>query len=117
MARCELPIVSLFSGALGLDLGLEQAGFRLRVAVECNRFAAETVRRNRPDVPLIHRRIEDVTTKDILTAAGLKPGEAAVVTAGPSCQAFSTAGQRGSMGDPRGVMFREFVRVVHDARP
>lgn len=117
MARREYPVISLFSGALGLDLGVEQAGFKLRVAVECNRFAAATIRRNRPDIKLFERRIEDVTTGELLDAAGLKPGEPALVTAGPSCQAFSTAGQRGSMSDPRGVMFKDVVRVVREARP
>ena len=38
--------------------------------------------------------------------AGLRPEEPTVVTGGPSCQAFSTAGQRGSVSDPRGIMFR-----------
>jgi DNA (cytosine-5)-methyltransferase 1 len=110
-------VVSLFSGALGLDLGMEHAGFDVRVAVECNRFAAETIRRNRPELPLLQRRIEDLSTREILTAAGLAKGVVTVVTGGPSCQAFSTAGQRGSIGDPRGVMFREFLRVVREARP
>lgn len=102
---------------MGLDLGLEQAGFRIRVAVECNKHAAETIRRNRPDVPVIERRIEDVTTAEILEVAGLRPGEPILVVGGPSCVAFSTAGQRGSLSDPRGVMFREFLRVVRDTRP
>lgn len=110
-------VISLFSGALGLDLGLEQAGFEVRVAVECNRFAAETIRLNRPHLPLLQRRIEEIKTSEILAKAGMKPGEATVVTGGPSCQAFSTAGQRGSVSDPRGLMFREFLRVVREARP
>lgn len=117
MARRDRPVISLFSGALGLDLGLERAGFCVRVAVECNRFAAETIRLNRPDLPLIQRRIEDVSTEEILDAAGLEVGGAAVVTAGPSCQVFSTAGQRGSLRDPRGGLFRQFLRVVKEARP
>jgi len=113
----ELPVISLFSGALGLDLGLERAGFSIRVAVDCNRFAAETIRRNRPEIPVINRPIEKVSTEEILKAAGLRAGEPVVITGGPSCQAFSTAGQRGSLSDPRGVMFREFLRVVREARP
>jgi DNA (cytosine-5)-methyltransferase 1 len=117
MAKTELTVISLFSGGLGLDLGLESAGFKIRTAIECNRFAAETIRTNRPDIPLIERKIECVRTKTILATAGLEEGEATVVTAGPSCQSFSTAGQRGSVGDPRGTMFRQFVRVVETARP
>jgi DNA (cytosine-5)-methyltransferase 1 len=117
MNRRGLSVISLFSGAMGLDLGLEQAGFQVRVAVECNKYAAETIRRNRPDVPIIERRIEDVTTAEILEVAGLRQGEPVLVAGGPSCVAFSTAGQRGSLSDPRGVMFREFLRVVRETRP
>lgn len=113
----RLSVISLFSGALGLDLGLEEAGFEVRVAVECNKFAAETIQKNRPKLPLITKRIEEVSTKEILQKARLKKGEATVVTGGPSCQAFSTAGQRGSVSDPRGGMFREFLRVVKEAQP
>jgi DNA (cytosine-5)-methyltransferase 1 len=107
----------LFSGGLGLDLGLEAAGFTVRTAIECNRFAVDTIRVNRPKTPLIPRKLETVPTKEILAAAKLTRGEVTVVTGGPSCQSFSTAGQRGSVSDPRGVMFREFLRVVKETRP
>jgi DNA (cytosine-5)-methyltransferase 1 len=110
-------VVSLFSGALGLDLGLERAGFELRLAVECNKFAAQTIKNNRPDVPLIEKRIEEIETKEMLERAGLKAGEVTLITGGPSCQSFSTAGQRGSVTDPRGGMFREFSRVIREAKP
>ena len=117
MGSRSKAVISLFSGAMGLDLGLEQAGFEIRVAVEPNRFAAETIRRNRPSVAVIEKRLEEATTKEILKAAQLEPGEAAVVTGGPSCQSFSTAGRRGSINDPRGAIFREFLRVVRQAKP
>jgi DNA (cytosine-5)-methyltransferase 1 len=102
---------------MGLDLGLEGAGFSVRVAVECNKYAVSTIRRNRPTLALIERRIENVPTEEILTEAKLRVGEATVVSGGPSCQPFSTAGQRGALGDPRGAMFQQFLRVVRDARP
>jgi DNA (cytosine-5)-methyltransferase 1 len=117
MAKRANSVVSLFSGGLGLDLGLEQAGFEVRAAIECNRFAADTIRQNRPDTPLIPKKLEFVPTSEILEAAELQPDEATVVTGGPSCQSFSTAGQRGSVSDPRGIMFREFLRVVKEVRP
>src|SRR5687768_12946554 len=87
----KLPVISLFSGAMGLDLGLEASGLEIVVAVECNRFAAATIRRNKPLLPLIERPIEDVTTAEILEKAGLAAGEAFAVVGGPSCQVFSTA--------------------------
>ena len=102
---------------MGLDLGLELAGLEVVVAVECGRFPVETIRRNKPDLPLIARPIEDVTTEEILEKAGLKPGEAFAVVGGPSCQVFSTAGQRRSLADPRSTMFKHFVRVIDEAQP
>lgn len=113
----DLPVISLFSGAMGLDLGLEAAGLNIVVAVECNRYAAATIRRNRPDIPLIERPIEDVTTAEILDKAGLTEGQAFAVAGGPSCQVFSTAGSRRSLADPRSVMFTHFVRVIEEAKP
>lgn len=102
---------------MGLDLGLEAAGLKVVVALECSRFPVETIRRNRPDLPLIDRPIEHVTTREILGAAGLKPGDAFAVVGGPSCQVFSTAGHRHSLADPRSTMFKHFVRVIRDAQP
>jgi DNA (cytosine-5)-methyltransferase 1 len=121
MLEDRFPTISLFSGAQGLDLGLERLGFEVRVAVECNKFAAETIRVNssrmQKKIELIDRKIELVDANEILTKAGLQVGEAFLLTGGPSCQSFSTAGQRGSLGDPRGGLFREFLKVVRGARP
>ncbi|WP_324750998.1 DNA cytosine methyltransferase [Sphingomonas sp. LY54] len=113
----DLPVISLFSGAMGLDLGLERAGFRIAVALECNPYAIKTIRQNRPSLPLIDKPIESVTTDEILAAAGLKRGEPIVVAGGPSCQVFSTAGTRQSFDDPRGTLFEQFARVVRESQP
>jgi DNA (cytosine-5)-methyltransferase 1 len=113
----QRTVISLFSGALGLDLGLERAGFTIRGAVECDHQAAETIRRNRPRISVLEKDIRLLSTKEILQASGLEVGEASVITAGPSCQTFSTAGQRKSLSDPRGGLFKEFLRIVREARP
>lgn len=113
----DLPVISLFSGALGLDLGLEAAGFRTRVAVECDPRAAATIRANRPDIVVIEERIERVPTERLLWEAGLRVGDPVIVSGGPACQAFSTAGQRGSVSEPRGQLFHQFLRVVREADP
>ncbi|MCC7531220.1 MAG: DNA cytosine methyltransferase [Candidatus Melainabacteria bacterium] len=113
----RIPVISLFSGAMGLDLGLEQSGLEVVLAVECDSQAVATIKQNRPDLPVINRKIEDVTTKEILEAAGLRPGGAFVVSGGPSCQSFSTAGQRRSLADPRGGLFHHFVRIVRESQP
>lgn len=115
--RPDLPVISLFSGAMGLDLGLEAAGLNVAVAVECNPVAVATIRANRPNLPVIDQKIEEVSTEQILNAAGLKKGQAFAVVGGPSCQAFSTAGQRSSLSDPRGTLFQHFARVVKESQP
>lgn len=117
MSSDKRRVISLFSGALGLDLGLEAAGFEIAVAVECNKFAVKTIKLNRPDITVIEKKLENVPTKSLLREAGLKPGEADVVAGGPSCQSFSTVGQRESVSDPRGKMFHGFLRVVRGVRP
>lgn len=111
-------IISLFSGAMGLDLGLEAAGCRTAVALEKNKAAIQTIRLNRGEaLPVIERSIEKVRTKELLAKAGLAIGEAFILTGGPCCQSFSTAGKRRSFGDKRGQLFREFKRVVKESRP
>lgn len=111
------PVISLFSGALGLDLGLERAGFGLRAAVEADRRAAGTIRTNRPDLPLLEARLEHITPAALQRAARLGRARPTLVTGGPSCQSFSTAGHRRSLDDDRGNLFRYFVEVVRELRP
>ena len=110
-------IISLFSGAMGLDLGLEKAGFKSRVAVETDQTAAETIRANKKSLPVINSPIENVSTEEILKKAKLSVGEATIVSGGPCCQSFSTAGKRGSLCDQRGTLFKDFCRVVREAQP
>ena len=111
------PVISLFSGAMGLDLGLEAAGLDIALALECNGFPVATIARNRPSLPLIDKPIEDVSSSEILRKAQLRPGQTFAVVGGPSCQVFSTAGQRRSLADPRSSMFGHFVRVIREIRP
>jgi DNA (cytosine-5)-methyltransferase 1 len=109
--------ISLFSGALGLDLGLERHGFEPRVAVESDLRAAATITANRPGLSLIPEKIEDVDASRIRRAARLGGRLPTLVTGGPSCQSFSTAGRRRSLDDDRGNLFRDFVEVVRELRP
>jgi DNA (cytosine-5)-methyltransferase 1 len=119
--------ISLFSGAFGLDLGMEQAGFHTVSVVEKDRDAAKTIALNRPYLQesAVSREIEKVSTQDLLEEGGrvlelgriLRPGEVDLVTGGPPCQPFSTAGKRGSVMDPRGSLFMDFIRVVREVQP
>ncbi|MBQ6472152.1 MAG: DNA cytosine methyltransferase [Victivallales bacterium] len=116
-SREALPVISLFSGAGGLDIGFEQAGFRTAVMVELDPACCRTLRRNMPNVPILEGDINQMTTSTILSAAGLEPLEAALVIGGPPCQSFSLAGKRMGLNDPRGRLVLEFIRIVREALP
>lgn len=109
-------VLSLFSGAMGLDVGLSAAGFQSRAAVEVNKWAVQTIRQN-TTVPVIDEAIENVTTRRLLKTAGMTKGDPTIVSAGPSCQSFSTAGHRRSLGVDEGWLFSYFLRVVRQAQP
>lgn len=110
-------IVSLFSGAGGLDIGFHEAGFETAVLVERDSACCRTLRANMPNVPIIEGDINEISTAQILSAAHLKPLEAALVIGGPPCQSFSLAGRRMGLNDPRGKLVLEFIRVVREALP
>ncbi len=109
--------VSLFSGSVGLDLGIEEAGLTPLVCIENDDDCVNTLRLNRPELPVIHQDIREVTTAEILATAGAERGKVFCVSGGPPCQSFSSGGKRGSILDPRGSLFMEFLRVVKEAQP
>ncbi len=116
----NLSHISLFSGAMGLDLGLEQSGFQTLAAVEIDKAARETIltNTNRLGKPLeIFSDITQLTPEILLSATKQKRGEVALVSGGPPCQPFSTAGKRGALNDPRGSLFRDFLRMVEGIQP
>lgn len=108
--------ISLFSGAMGLDIGLERAGFETCAAVEIDAAARKTIRANKPDVA-IFEDITKTTAEDLLRATNLQRGQLTLVSGGPPCQPFSTAGKRGALNDPRGSLFRDFLRLVDGLQP
>ena len=113
----QMKVISLFSGAGGLDIGFDQAGFETSVMVEFDPACCRTLRKNMPNTPVIEGDINQISTKQILDAAGLKPLEAALVIGGPPCQSFSLAGKRMGMNDPRGMLVLQFIRVVRESLP
>lgn len=110
-------VISLFSGAGGLDIGFENAGFSMAVAVEIDPSCCDTLKTNRPNIPVINKDITEVTAAEILQVAQLKPLEAALVIGGPPCQSFSLAGLRKGLDDDRGKLLFEFVRIVRETLP
>jgi DNA (cytosine-5)-methyltransferase 1 len=115
-------VISLFSGAGGLDIGLEAAGFDTRVAVEMDEAACSTLRHNRPSWTVIQERAESISSRRLLSNAGLKKWETGLLVGGPPCQPFSKSsywagGNTKRLRDPRAATLVEFMRVLEDALP
>ena len=115
-------IISLFSGAGGLDYGFEAAGFKTAVTLEMDRDCCATLRANGRNWPVIEDDVFNVTSEKLLGIAKLRPGEAALVIGGPPCQPFSKAGywSRGDslrLEDPRSNTLSAYMRIVEDALP
>ena len=116
--------VSLFSGAMGLDLGIDSIGaFDFRACVEHEPAFCATIRKNRDAgrlpraLHVFERDIRDISPAELLDACQLKPGELDVLVGGPPCQAYSTAGRRGTTQDPRGLLLWQFLRFVEELKP
>jgi len=104
-----MNIISLFSGAGGLDLGFEKAGFKTIWANEYDKDIWETYEKNFPDTYLDKRSIKDIPSSQIPEAIGL--------IGGPPCQSWSEAGKLKGIDDHRGQLFFEFIRVLRDKKP
>lgn len=117
----KFSTISLFSGAGGIDYGLEAAGFETSVCVEMDKYCCETLRKNRT-WPVIEKRIEDVSSQVLLETANLKVKEPALLIGGPPCQPFSKSGywKNGDslrLEDPRANTLEEYMRVLEDTLP
>lgn len=124
MPQRKYNVVSLFSGAMGLDLGLERTGrFRIVACVESERAFCDTIRANKKAgrlyrrLKVFERDIADLDPQEVLDAIGLKVGEVDLVAGGPPCQSFSTAGRRRTTQDPRGTLLWHYLRFIEHIKP
>lgn len=104
----ELKSLELFSGAGGLALGLEAAGFEHVALVERNRDACATIRLNRPNWNLIESDVRKIQFAEM--------GPVDLVAGGPPCQPFSIGGKARGYDDLRD-MFPQAVRAVRELSP
>jgi DNA (cytosine-5)-methyltransferase 1 len=117
----ELPAISLFSGAGGLDLGVERAGYRVLASVEYEPDAAATLRANFPHAQVLQRDIRSVPTAELLDAAGLRPGEAELLVGGPPCTPFSKSGNwleyKRTGKDANADLLDHYLRILAETKP
>lgn len=118
-----LPVVSLFTGAGGLDLGIKKAGkgkFDFRAWIESDPDCRRTLVANRladDKQGTLFGDIENVSPQLLMKAANLSPEETFLLAGGPPCQAFSTAGPRGSIQTPQGRVVHSYFEMVRHLRP
>lgn len=121
--KTKNTMLSLFSGCGGFDLGLEKSGFEVRLCVESDQTARETLRRNRPKWRLSSPGdIHKLNSSQLLEQAGLKQGSVDLIAAGPPCQPFSKSsywvnGDSTRLKDPRASTIKAFLGVVSAALP
>ncbi|TVQ41968.1 MAG: DNA (cytosine-5-)-methyltransferase [Saprospirales bacterium] len=106
----EYSVLELFAGAGGLAIGLEKAGLKCIALNEIDKWACETLRKNRPNWNVLEGDIKDFDFTKYKNNVD-------VVTGGFPCQAFSYAGKKLGLNDARGTLFYEFARVVQEVNP
>lgn len=107
--------IDLFSGAGGLSLGFEQAGFDVVAAVEIDPIHCAVHKFNFPNCAVIPKSVAEITGAEIRRAAGIGNQQVDCVFGGPPCQGFSLIGHR-VLDDPRNSLVLEFVRIVRELR-
>lgn len=108
-------VISLFSGAMGLDIGLGQAGLNVVIGQDFDPVCVDTMVANGHRV--LGGDIREIQPQEILDLTGLHVGEPFMICGGPPCQPFSTAGKRLGINDPRGSLFMDFIRMIDYIRP
>lgn len=104
-----MKLISLFSGAGGLDLGFEKAGFEIAVANELDPGIWETYEHNH-NAMLIKGDIRKISDSDF-------PDNIDGIIGGPPCQSWSEAGTLRGIDDERGKLFYDYIRILKSKQP
>lgn len=103
-----MRLISLFSGAGGLDLGFQKAGFDVIVANEFDKTIWETYEKNH-NTKLLKGDICKIPSAFFPECDG--------IIGGPPCQSWSEAGSLKGINDPRGQLFYQYIRILKDKKP
>lgn len=120
--RSGRRVVSVFSGAGGLDLGLAGAGWQVLAQVEMDAACSGTLRRHAQHLghlpTIIQAPIEEVDPGEMRRSLRLKRGELELLAGGPPCQPFTTTGLRQAITDRRAsATFPTYLAFVGEFLP
>lgn len=107
-----MNLISLFSGAGGLDQGFHNAGFHTLVANEYDKKICPTFRANFPQTRLIEGDIRNVSSEEFDCGQPIHG-----IIGGPPCQSWSEAGSLKGIEDARGQLFYDYIRILKDVQP
>lgn len=121
-------LISFFSGGGGLDLGLEAAGFETVFATDIDYHSCQTLQMGKDycataklpflqSAAILQADVIQLSSKDVMKAAGVKKGEVDLMAGGPPCQAFSIFGKRQGVNDPRGLLPNQYLRLLREIKP
>ncbi len=105
----KITVVSLFSGAGGMDLGLEKAGLDVVWANDNDKDSVETYKANFKTTKVVCEDIAKIDSKDI--------PDADLIVGGFPCQGFSIANKFRKVDDTRNVLYQEMLRIIKDKQP
>lgn len=105
----DFRVVSLFSGAGGMDLGFEKAGFDIVWANDFFKEAVESYKKN-VSKNVVYGDITKIDSSEI-------PDNIDLVIGGFPCQGFSVANTKRSMKDERNFLYKEMLRIIKDKNP
>lgn len=130
MDKKRSPIaISLFSGGGGFDLGVAMAGFETRIAVEWEKYACKTLRRNQGKrLPFSKHRylatcevleadIRKIDATEIVRRTKASGEHISLLIGGPPCISFSIAGRRDGLLAESGRLFKDYVRIIQRVKP
>jgi DNA (cytosine-5)-methyltransferase 1 len=122
-SRKGLSAISLFSGGGGLDLGFSAAGFDLSCSSDIDLYSCRTLllnsgkRKFYKQKNALHADINQISAPNLMLAPNTSTGSIDLVIGGPPCQAFSVFGKRKGLGDPRGNLVWEYLRIIKEVQP
>lgn len=120
-----MKFISLFSGAGGLDLGLESAGMDCVFASDNDRDAVATLQANQgyalsggrralSDALILQQDVRELRGGNLLSSIGLSRGDVPLLAGGPPCQSWSSGGKQLGYADPRGKLVDDYLRIASE---